>query len=301
MTAQNTLSKEDVLETLAVTAWDAPLSSTEENRAVDALEAGRVLFFPALAFNLEEREKGFLTPKVLAAGSKNVSFDPASRTCQGSALQGTERDRLGAMLERFGRAAEGLVRRLAPGYARGLIRARTSFRPADIGTRVSSVRKNDRLLHVDAFPTRPTHGTRILRVFSNVAPDGAARQWEVGEPFPAFAEKFVSRARMGGAGVAWLLEHLHLTHGRRTPYDSLMLALHDAVKKDQVYQSSAPHAELSFAPGTSWIVYTDQVLHAALSGRFALEQTFHLPVAAMARPERAPISILERVAGRSLV
>lgn len=300
MTAQNTLSEEDVLETLAVTTWDGPLDDTDEKRAVDALEAGRVLFFPSLAFDVEEDEKRFLTPEVLAVGSKNVSFDPASRTCQGSALQGTERDRLGAMLERFGRAAEGLVQRLAPGYAQGLIRARTSFRPAEIGTRVSSVRKNDRLLHVDAFPTRPTRGTRILRVFSNVAPDGAKREWKVGEPFPAFAEKFFSRVRMQGPGSAWLLEHLHLTHGRRTPYDSLMLALHDAVKKDQAYQSSAPHAELAFAPGTSWIVYTDQVLHAALSGRFALEQTFHLPIAAMARPERAPISILERIAGRRL-
>src|SRR5437764_4867581 len=30
--------------------------------------------------------------------------------------------------------------------------------------------RND-LIHVDAFPTRPTNGNRILRVFSNISPD----------------------------------------------------------------------------------------------------------------------------------
>ncbi|MGH7057383.1 MAG: Kdo hydroxylase family protein, partial [Acetobacteraceae bacterium] len=223
------------------------------------------------------------------------------RTCRGSALEGTERDQIGAMLERFGHAAETLMREFAPGYAAGLVRARTSFRPADIEDRASSVRKNDRLLHVDAFPTRPTHGSRILRVFSNIAPDGAERRWEVGEPFISFANKFFPRVKATGPGAAWLLARIGLTHGRRTAYDSLMLGLHDAVKQDAGYQGSAPRARVAFAPGTSWIVYTDQVLHAALAGRFALEQTFHLPIASMARPERAPLSVLERLASRPLV
>jgi len=39
-----------------------------------------------------------------------------------------------------------------------------------------------RLLHIDAFPSRPMHGRRILRFFANVAPD-APRHWRVGEPF----------------------------------------------------------------------------------------------------------------------
>ena len=56
-----------------------------------------------------------------------------------------------------------------------------------------------------------------------------------------------------------------------------------------------------FPPGTSWLVYTDQVLHAALGGEFALEQTFHLDVDQMVQPERAPIKVLERLSGRSLV
>ena len=57
----------------------------------------------------------------------------------------------------------------------------------------------------------------------------------------------------------------------------------------------------SFPAGTTWLCFTDQVLHAALAGHCALEQTFHLPVAALAHPERAPLRVLERLAGRALV
>jgi hypothetical protein len=80
----------------------------------------------------------------------------------------------------------------------------------------------------------------------------------------------------------------------------MMLSLHDAAKRDAAYQKNAPHTALEFPPGSSWLVYTDQVLHAALGGEFALEQTFHFDVARMGEPERAPIRVLERLTGRPL-
>ena len=33
---------------------------------------------------------------------------------------------------------------------------------------------------------------------------------------------------------------------------------------------------IDFAPGTTWVVYSDQVLHAAMGGQFMMEQTFYL-------------------------
>jgi hypothetical protein len=42
------------------------------------------------------------------------------------------------------------------------------------------------------------------------------------------------------------------------------------------------------------------VLHAALAGHCALEQTFHLPVPAMQHPERSPLRVLEQLVGRTL-
>lgn len=295
------MSQEDILAVFDLREWGGAIEQADRARAVAALEDGRVVFLPSLPFVVEEAERGFLTPAALAPGRKNISFDPVTGRCQGSAYADAEAQRLGAMLERFARQAEALVRALAPAYAAGLRRARTSFRPADIEDRPSSVRQNDRLLHVDAFPTRPTRGERILRLFSNIAPDGAVRRWEVGEPFPVFAEKFLPNLKKGWPGSGWLLERLGLTKGRRSAYDAIMLGLHDAMKEDQGYQANSPHTALAFPPGTSWIVYTDQVLHAALAGRFALEQTFHLPVAAMAEPARAPLRVLERLAGRTLV
>jgi hypothetical protein len=37
-----------------------------------------------------------------------------------------------------------------------------------------------------------------------------------------------------------------------------------------------------------------------MSGQFAFEQTFYLPVNAMKDPERSPLRVLERLTGRTL-
>lgn len=68
-----------------------------------------------------------------------------------------------------------------------------------------------------------------------------------------------------------------------------MLGLHDAAKLDTDYQERVTKTELQFPPGSSWLCFTDQVMHAVLSGQFMLEQTFHLDVDAMAEPAHAPI------------
>lgn len=294
------MKEADVLEQFSIASWDAPVAAEVQRRAVAALEFGRVLFLPDLAFALEPDETRFLTPDAADNTRKSVSFDPATGRCGGSAVTGDDVVRLAAMLDRYGRFATELLRNLLPGYAPFLERARTSFRPVEVEQRPQSVRHDDRRLHVDAFPTRPMRGRRILRVFSNVAPDGSVRQWNVGEPFPDFAAKFLPRLRPSMPGSAWVLDALGMTKGRRSAYDQIMLGLHDAGKRDEPYQREAPRTGLTFPPGATWIVYTDQVLHAALAGRFAFEQTFHLPVDAMAMPELAPLRVLERLTGRAL-
>jgi hypothetical protein len=47
-------------------------------------------------------------------------------------------------------------------------------------------------------------------------------------------------------------------------------------------------------------VFTDCVPHAALSGQFAMEQTFIVPVEALVVPEVSPIRVLEKMAGRAM-
>ncbi|HUD59845.1 MAG TPA: Kdo hydroxylase family protein [Acetobacteraceae bacterium] len=289
----------DVIEQLPITEWHGPFDAALRTRAIDALEAGRVLL-AQLPFRVAPDEVFLLAPRIMGSERKNISLDPATAAISNTALDTAETAKLTTMMRRFGDAAEQMLRDLLPGYAAALQRARTSFRPAEIAGREYSPRHDDRLLHVDAFPSRPMRGHRILRVFCNVARDGAPRSWRVGEPFPDFAQQFLPRTRAALPGSAWLLEQLGITKGRRSEYDRIMLGLHDAGKLDAAYQSAAPKADVTFAAGTTWLCFTDQVLHAALAGHCALEQTFHLPVAAMAHPERSPLRVLERLAGRAL-
>jgi hypothetical protein len=178
---------------------------------------------------------------------------------------------------------------------------RASLRTRDAAAAALSARKDDRRLHADAFPSRPTGGERILRVFNNINPDGQARVWRVGEPFEDYARRWLNLIRRPWPGEAWWLQRLGVTRGARTAYDALMLGLHDRAKLDDGYQREGPSREVAFAAGSSWMVFTDGVVHAAISGCFALEQTFYLPVRGMENPEASPLRILERLTGRKLV
>jgi hypothetical protein len=288
-----------IREEFPFTGWDGPFAAEDCARALNALEEGRVLFFPHLAFALKPDEREFLDGKLTDGKAKNISLDHSSGKIQGTSAGGEKAARLAAMIERFGAGATRLVENLLPRY-RGLERARTSYRPVEVEDRPYSVIQDDRLLHVDAFPTRPMQkGRRILRLFTNIAPHGS-RRWEVGEPFENFAKNFLPRTGPHFPGKSGLFAALGVTKGKRSLYDEWMLSLHDAAKRDRQYQKHSPHAVLEFPPGSTWLVYTDQVLHAALKGEFALEQTFHLDLEKMQSPAKAPFHVLERLSARTL-
>ena len=232
--------------------------------------------------------------------AKNISRDPDGKI-QGDDASAEESARLSVMMGRFAEQARALVLSLFPGYAGGIEQARTSYRPVEIEGRTYSPRNDDKRLHVDAFPSRPQRGRRILRVFSNIHPMGGARIWHVGEPFEDVARRYAPAARRPLPLEPWLFDLLGVTKGRRSDYDYLMLGLHDGAKLDAGYQKNAPQIEFAFPAGTSWMCFTDQAMHAALKGQFALEQTFHLPVESLGHPERAPLRVLERMMGKSLV
>lgn len=286
-----------MIEELPLTQWQGPFDAELRTRALSALEAGSVLYFPQLPFRLLESETEFLDARVADGKAKNISLDHTTGKMQASSLSGDRAARLAAMMERFGSSAASLVHELLP--YQNVERARTSFRPVQVKGRSYSKISDDRLLHIDAFPTRPMHGRRILRFFANVAPT-SPRHWHVGQPFEEFAQRFLPQVGPHLPGKSWLYEKLGVTRGRRSLYDELMLSLHDAGKLDSDFQSNSPHRNVIFAPGSCWLVFTDQVLHAALGGEFALEQTFHLDVAQMREPARAPIRVLERLSGKAL-
>jgi hypothetical protein len=289
-------------------SWAEPCAPVIVRRDIDqadeilaALEAGGLVRLEGCAFELEPAEAVFMDPRVSDGKSKNVSYDPARDRLGGSSLEGDERRRLAAMIARYAVWAESLVRRLLPAYGARLEPARTSFRPRPIGGEALSPRKDDRRLHVDAFPSQPVQGRRILRVFSNVDPGGEARVWTLGEGFEAYARRFLPASAAGAPVRDWLEARLGLTRGRRTAYDRMMLALHDRAKADDAYQANAPRRRIEFAPGDTWLVFTDAAPHAALTGKNAFEQTFLLPVESLSDQAASPLRTLERLSGRALV
>ena len=297
LTRKGAMQADQVVTELPVANWAGPFTPDAVHDAVTALEAGRVVVLPNLAFVASEQELSVLSPDLLSGKRKNISFDPATGTVGGASDVPAPLD---AMIRRFASYTEALTSGLLAPYAGQLRIARTSFRPAEIAGRTYSPRKDDKRLHVDAFPTRPTHGDRILRVFANIAPDGRQRDWRVGEPFADLAARYLSTLPPPAAARARLYAMLGLTKGVRSGYDQMMLALHDRMKLDDAYQQTAPSLPWSFPAGTTWMVFTDQVSHAALAGHFALEQTFYLPVGAMVSPDTAPLRVLERLTGRAL-
>jgi hypothetical protein len=177
---------------------------------------------------------------------------------------------------------------------------RASLRPAETAGRKGPPREDDTRVQVDAIPSQPTGGDRILRVFCNVNPDGKAHEWRLGEPFEAVARHFLPRVGQPVAGSALLLYLLRRTQTMQSEYDHIMLKLRDTMAADEGYQLSVGQEPVLFQPGATWVCFTDSVSHAALSGQHQLEQTVFVPVEAMWDVKKSPLRILERLRSRDL-
>jgi hypothetical protein len=288
------------LETLTFSHWNAQPEAGQSSQITGALERGKVLFLPQLGFALSADEQRFLSPRWSDGKAKNISYDPGISDLRHTSALDQDRAALTALMARFARQARALVIGLCPGYADALRDGLTSFRPVAVAGRASSVTKDDTRLHIDAFASRPNQGERILRVFCNINPQQEPRIWELGVAFEAMVAHFRNRIPPQWPGSAWLLDVLGITKGRRSAYDHTMLSLHDGAKRDDAYQQSTPKERIAFPAHSTWVVYTDLVMHAALGGQYLLEQTFYLPVMAMQDETRAPLRILEHVLQRKL-
>jgi hypothetical protein len=188
-----------------------------------------------------------------------------------------------------------------------------SYRPLEEKGRDLPIHKRNDLMHVDAFPSRPTFGGRILRVFTNINPV-RPRVWETTDKFPMLVKTFADDAGLptfaresGSAGeklrkaFAPVFRAVGVKGMDRSAYDRFMLKFHDYLKENDEYQTKWPKVRMEFPPGSTWMVYTDQVPHAAMSGQFMTEQTFIIPVKAMVTPDRCPLRVLEKHCGKALV
>lgn len=291
-----------MLNTFSNAQWNQVLNDQEKNLAIKSLESGNILFFPNLKFEASDDETRFLSPEFINPSAKNISYHALQHRLWGvQHLSDDDHLELKSLLHRFSQHALQLIGEILPSYSKHLNIGRTSLRPVQISTRKSSPRKDDKRLHIDAFPSAPNQGKRILRVFTNINPNHEARIWRVGEPFERVAIRYAPRIPKPIAGFSHLLRLLRITKSYRTAYDYYMLRIHDLMKSDDEYQRFVPQETISFPSGSTWIVQTDQVSHAAMKGQFLLEQTFYLPVSAMLDESKAPLRVLEKILRRPLV
>jgi hypothetical protein len=271
------------------------------------LEEGNILLFQRTPFALAAEDREFLLRQrqTEAGYHKNIAYRPGGDRVTGVARQQAEDAlELKRVLRDYSKTVVGLAAGVLSPYAGQWRLDYASFRPQEeAGRKLSRHARND-LLHVDSFPTRPTRGDRIFRVFTPAAP----RVWRTGETFPELAERFaiasglLERASRRGPGrsVLSLLRSAGFPVSARPPYDEFMHRFHNFLKDNESYQGSARAQVVSFPPGSTWMVFTDMVTHAVLSGQFALEQTFLIARRSLTLPDRAPVSVLERLAGKTL-
>src|SRR5262249_37342161 len=149
-----------------------------------------------------------------------------------------------------------------PRYAAHWQLDRVSLRPEEEATRKPRLTARNDLLHLDAFPTRPSHGARILRLFVNINPV-EPRAWVTSETFPQLLARYGERVGLPGRGRGLLgrigggvLGLLGLPR-RCSPYDAFMLRLHNFLKANAAFQRDCPKREWHFPPGSTWLVITD--------------------------------------------
>jgi 3-deoxy-D-manno-oct-2-ulosonic acid (Kdo) hydroxylase len=281
-----------------------------------SLEAGSVLYFPRTPVPIPPADIEVLLGQQQTGSRlhKNISYKPDADLLGGVDRKSTpaaEVEQLHAIMRRYSSAVADFLSKFLGPYENQWRRDYASYRPIEEKGRDLPLRRRNDLLHVDAFPTRPTRGMRILRFFHNIHPE-RTRDWAVGKPFAEIVGNFTPRKipapRPDGA-VARAIKKMATATGlaklvpqwKRTPYDEFMMRLHNTMKEDEEFQRTCAKEFVEFAPGSSWMVYTETVPHAALAGQYALEQTLLVDPHAMVTPESTPLARLEKLAGARLV
>ncbi|HEY0211919.1 Kdo hydroxylase family protein [Acerihabitans sp.] len=298
----NPMALDIAVMTLPNQQWNENTGEQDTAAAIAALEQGKILYLPRLPFLLTAQESALLDPALLEPNRKNISYRPDGDRLDGVAVP-EQRPAARQLLERYHRSCLALLASLLPAYPAACHSPAGTLRLHQIAEwrARASWRKDDSRLHVDAFPSRPNRGERILRIFTNINPFGISRTWRVGEPFPQLARRFLPRFKRYYPLASWWLNAVGITKTRRSRYDHLMLQLHDAMKSDPDYQRDGPQRTMDFPPGSTWICFSDQTPHAAMGGQFLLEQTFLLPVAAMRNPGLAPLNVLQSLVRAPLI
>jgi 3-deoxy-D-manno-octulosonic acid hydroxylase-like protein len=277
----------------------------------EMIERGQILQFREPPFLFPAVDQEFLRHQQWTElrMHKNVSYRPGEDVLRGVSGDATTIGRLHSIMRNYSARVVEFVGDFLSPYQEKWNLDFASFRPFEEEGRDLPLHKRNDLLHVDAFPSRPTRGGRILRVFTNLNTI-RPRVWNITESFDVLARKFAKQAGLQQIAeddsfltrtIQNLGAKLGISAAGRTPYDMFMLRFHDFLKENAAFQKNGPKTEIAFPPLSTWIVFTDCVAHAVMSGQYAIEQTFLIPPQALVAQDAAPYRILEGIAGKPLV
>jgi hypothetical protein len=290
------------------------VAPAQGRRWCELLELGRILCWPQVPFELPDDDVAFLRSQRQSSSRfhKNIAYRPAEDRISGVDRRSVDAVRLLDVMRSFSRRAAAFVGTLLSAYHGAWRLDYASFRPLQEQGRAVRLHARNDLLHIDAFPTRPTFGDRILRLFVNISPT-EPRRWLTSDhfartvvdlggsdalPWPRPASR--SLAARFRRGLCRAARRCGLPVVLRSAYDDFMVRMYRHMKENALYQAHCPKFASEFPPGCCWMVYTDAVPHAVLRGQYALEQTFIVSRQAMVCPEKAPIHVLEAICGRPL-
>lgn len=279
------------------------------------LETGNVLYFPATPFLIPTEAQEYLRRLNFAGGAihKNIAYRPTLDRVTGIEAESSQSARLLAIMRNYSRAVVQFTAELLPEYAAEWKLDYASFRPLEENGRDLPLNKRNDLLHTDAFPSRPTNGDLILRVFTNIHPS-RTRDWVTTDPFPMLAQQYAEDAGLNGIAVTAhsvigrllnrsvrVLKQAGIPVVPRSAYDRFMLHFHEYLKRNADFQANCVKYRFNFPPGSTWLAFTDVLPHSVHAGQYALEQTLIIAHPSLAHPENSPVSVLERICGRALL
>lgn len=291
--------------------WENP---ENKFKYCEALEEGNILFFPSTPFSFPQEEIDFLLQQKQGKSSarKNIAYKPQfDRITNHDTKDPEAAEKLKQILRNYSRRVTEFLSVFLSPYTKDWKHDYASFRPFQEKGRKLRLRARNDLIHVDSFPTRPLHGARILRFFTNINPT-EGRHWITSDNFAELAKQYADKVSIPQSTsydlksrierkMRRLLQSTGLKLPLRSPYDSFMLNMHNFLKENGEFQENCHKDHWEFPPGSCWVVFTDQVSHAALAGQYAIEQTFLIPPKALLLPEKSPAAVLERLSGKNLI
>jgi len=281
-----------------------PFANDHAESLAERLEQGEILTFNPCPFGLPgEYDRAFLLAQRPGGRiHKDITFNPDRESTTGYVLKSVaQAARLHGILRGFAQASADWLSRLFPRYAARWQLDRVSFHTEEEATRKLRLTARNDLLHVDAFPSRPTRGRRILRLFVNINPTDP-RVWATSITLDKVFERHgrqLGLTDLRSHRWSWrlgqgLLNLFQPGAAQRTPYDSFMLRLHRFLKTSDNFQERSPRRLWYLPSGSAWLLFSDGVCHADLRGQYAIDQSFFIPQDALALPDASPFALFNR-------